>query len=154
MCVALFSLSAAAQEEGDFAVGAQVTYGFDMEQLGLGVKAQYNFTDPIRGEAQFNYYPKKDYVTCWDIQANVHYLFDVADQFKVYPLVGIGYLHAKASADILGYEVSASDGDLFFNAGGGVQYNLTDNFAIGGELKYQFKDGGQFCLSAGVIYKF
>ena len=159
LCVVLFSLSAMAQSKGDFYIGANVSYGFDMEMIGIGPKVQYNFTDAIRGEAGFNYFLEKDNVTAWDIQANVHYLFGLSDKFVVYPLAGIGYLKAKVDIPTFEYEGvkvsgSASDGDVFFNLGGGVQYALTDKLNLTGELKYQFKDEGQLCLAVGIAYKF
>ena len=67
----------------------------------------------------------------------------------------------KAKVDIPTFEYegvkvsgSASDGDVFFNLGGGVQYALTDKLNLTGELKYQFKDEGQLCLAVGIAYKF
>ena len=44
------SLSASAQA-GDKALGAQLLFGSKTNNIGLGVKGQYYFTDQIRGEA-------------------------------------------------------------------------------------------------------
>ena len=155
----LLSLGAMAQSKGDFYIGTNISYGFDMEMVGIGPKAQYFFTDAIRGEAGFNYFLEKDNVTAWDVQANVHYLFNLADKFKIYPLAGIGYMKAKVDIPTIEYEGvkvsgSASDGDIFFNLGGGVQYDLSSTVALNAELKYQFKDDGQLCLCVGFAYKF
>ena len=90
VCAAVMSLSASAQA-GDKALGAQLVFGSETNSLGFGVKGQYYFTDQIRGEASFDYFFKNQGISMWDINANVHYLFDVADKFKVYPLAGLGY---------------------------------------------------------------
>ena len=90
VCAAVMSLSASAQA-GDKALGAQLLFGSKTNNIGLGVKGQYYFTDQIRGEASFDYFLKNQGISMWDINANVHYLFDVADKFKVYPVAGLGY---------------------------------------------------------------
>ena len=159
LCVALFSLGAMAQSKGDMAVGVNFSYGFDMEMLGIGLKAQSNVTDQIRAEVAFDYFPEKDYVSAWDIQANAHYLVGLADKFKLYPLAGIGYMKAKVDLPDISYgdvkvEGSASDGDVFFNLGGGAQLDITSKLALNAELKYQFMDDGQLCLCVGLAYRF
>lgn len=158
--VAMTCIGAFAQNAGDKAVGVNVSYGTDAKNIGLGVKGLYNLTDPIRFEAAANYWLKKDGVTCWDVQANAHYLFKVGDMLAIYPLGGVGYMRASVDAievtvgGMTAKSESTSDGDIFFNLGGGAQYNLKDNIAITGELKYQFKDNGQLVICAGIAYKF
>lgn len=138
----------------------RISYGTDAKNIGLGVKGLYNLTDPIRFEAAANYWLKKDGVTCWDVQANAHYLFKVGDMLAIYPLGGVGYMRASVDAievtvgGVTAKSESTSDGDIFFNLGGGAQYNLKDNIAITRELKYQFKDNGQLVIYAGIAYKF
>lgn len=86
------SLFASAQAK-TAAVGLNLNYGTEIESLGLGVKGSYCFTDHIRGEASFNYFFPKNHFTMWEINANAHYLFNIGDKFKVYPLVGLTYVH-------------------------------------------------------------
>lgn len=90
------SLFASAQAK-TAAVGLNLNYGTEIESLGLGVKGSYCFTDHIRGEASFNYFFPKDHFTMWEINANAHYLFNIGDKFKVYPLVGLTYVHGHWS---------------------------------------------------------
>nr|WP_314696141.1 porin family protein [uncultured Prevotella sp.] len=158
VCAAVMSLSASAQA-GDKAVGAQLVFGSEINSIGVGVKGQYNFTDQIRGEASFDYFLKNKGWSMWDINANAHYLFDVADKFKVYPLAGIGYTHVSYSQDysalVPGAEVSASSGRISVNLGGGAEYALTNNLNLNAELKYQIiSNYNQLVLGVGVAYKF
>ena len=160
VCVAMFSVGAFAQVKGDKALGANLTYGEDSKTFAVGVKGQYNLTDAIRLEAAADYWLKKDGVFWWDVQANAHYLFNLSDKLKVYPIVGIGYMGYKTDAVEVSNEYvtvkseSSTGGDVFFNLGGGVQFDLTEKMFLSGEVKYQFKDEGQIAVSAGIGIKF
>ena len=150
------SLSASAQA-GDKALGAQLVFGSKTNSIGLGVKGQYYFTDQIRGEASFDYFFKNQGISMWDINANVHYLFDVADKFKVYPLAGLGYTNWSYKYEYPGHSViEGSDGRLAINLGGGAEYELTKDLSVNAELKYQIVSNNysQLVLGVGVAYKF
>ena len=71
VCVSLVSLSVSAQK-GESNVGANVLYSTDMQNIGLGLKYQYNITDAIRLEGVGNYYLKTDGFSMWDINVNGH----------------------------------------------------------------------------------
>ena len=165
-CV-MTSLFASAQAK-TAAVGLNLNYGTEIESLGLGVKGSYCFTDNIRGEASFNYFFPKDHFTMWEINANAHYLFNIGDKFKVYPLVGLTYVHGHLS----GLDIDLGDGDWDYNGkitvnssydtgkfgvnlGGGAQYDLTDNLMLNFEVKYSLvSDLDQCVISLGAAYKF
>ena len=155
VCAAVMSLSASAQA-GDKALGAQLLFGSKTNNIGLGVKGQYYFTDHIRGEGSFDYFLKNKGISMWDINANVHYLFDVADKFKVYPLAGLGYTNWSYKYEYAGAPVvEGSDGRLAVNLGGGVEYELTKNLNVNAEAKYQIiSNYNQLVLGVGVAYKF
>ena len=155
VCAAVMSLSASAQA-GDKALGAQLVFGSETNSFGLGVKGQYYFTDQLRGEASVDYFFKNKGVSMWDINANVHYLFDVADKFKVYPLAGLGYTNWSYKYEYAGAPVvEGSDGRLAVNLGGGVEYELTKNLNVNAEAKYQIiSNYNQLVLGVGVAYKF
>ena len=155
VCAAVMSLSASAQA-GDKALGAQLVFGSETNSIGLGVKGQYYFTDQIRGEASVDYFFKNKGVSMWDINANVHYLFDVADKFKVYPLAGLGYTNWSYKYEFPGLPVvEGSDGRLAVNLGGGAEYELTKDLSVNAELKYQIiSNYNQLVLGVGVAYKF
>lgn len=173
LACAMTSLFASAQAK-TAAVGLNLNYGTEIESLGLGVKGSYCFTDNIRGEASFNYFFPKKHFTMWEINANAHYLFNVADKFKVYPLVGLTYVHGHWSGlDVnlgggdWGYgapmrkangEITVKDnntGKFGVNLGGGAQYDLTDNLMLNFEVKYSLvSDLDQCVISLGAAYKF
>ena len=149
------SLSASAQA-GDKALGAQLVFGSETNSIGFGVKGQYYFTDQLRGEASVDYFFKNKGVSMWDINANVHYLFDVADKFKVYPLAGLGYTNWSYKYEFPGLPVvEGSDGRLAVNLGGGAEYELTKDLSVNDELKYQIiSNYNQLVLGVGVACKF
>ena len=155
VCAAVMSLSASAQA-GDKALGAQFVFGSETNNIGLGVKGQYYFTDQLRGEASVDYFFKNKGVSMWDINANVHYLFDVADKFKVYPLAGLGYTNWSYKYEFPGLPVvEGSDGRLAVNLGGGAEYELTKDLSVNAELKYQIINNyNQLVLGVGVACKF
>ena len=156
VCAAVMSLSASAQA-GDKALGAQLVFGSETNSLGFGVKGQYYFTDHIRGEGSFDYFLKNKGISMWDINANVHYLFDVANKVKVYPLAGLGYTNWSYKYEYPGHSViEGSDGRLAINLGGGAEYELTKDLSVNAELKYQIVSNNysQLVLGVGVAYKF
>lgn len=155
VAVVCFSV-ANAQEKGSMAAGVNLNLGFaypgSYSNVGLGAKFQYSFTDHIRIEPAFTYFFKKDYLSMWDLMANVHYVFPMAnDKLNLYPLAGLGVLGAKAS--VLGY--SSSTTDFGINLGGGVEYKITKSIALGAEVKYQIvSDYGHMGIQIGATYRF
>lgn len=156
VCLAFAAIAAQAQT-GDKFVGANVSYNNEVSNVGIGVKGQYFFTDKLRGEASADYFLKKDGLSMWDINTNVHYLFNVADKFKVYPLAGVGYTNWKVSFDddeLLGEGGSSSTGKIAINLGGGAQYELSEKMVINAELKYQIIDNyNSLVFGVGIAFK-
>lgn len=165
LCVALVSLSASAQK-GEHNIGAQVLYGTDASNFGIGVKYQYNITDAIRLEAVGDYYLETDGFSMFDVNLNGNYLFHFS-KFTVYPLVGINFTHWKQDNifgvpedyegmyedELENFDKDAKDSSIGLNIGGGVQYNLTSKFRIGAEIKYQTISGASTAvIGLGVTY--
>ena len=151
--MALSTVFLFAQEKGDMGVGVNLSYGTKsgFSNFGIGAKFQYNIIDNLRIEPSATYFLKKDNVSMYDINANVHYLFGISDSFRLYPLAGVCLL--GTSVDWGGESASASD--FGFNLGGGAEYMLTETFSLNFEIKYQIvSDWNRPVFSIGAAYKF
>ena len=142
MCVVLLSMTAQAQQKGDFALGLHLGPTFGKVEFmglkehtttfGIGAFAQYNFATHWRAELEANYHPKKDHVSDVLVALNVHYLINVAENFKIYPLLGYGvtFVHSDLDGD-------ENETDSGVQLGAGMQYDLSGQYFISGEYKYQ-----------------
>ncbi|MDR1593473.1 MAG: porin family protein [Prevotellaceae bacterium] len=160
------SVAANAQEQGDFAVGANLSVGMgdDITNFGLGPKIQYNILKPLRAEGSFTYFLPKDELSMWDASLNLHYLIPVKENLAVYPIVGVGLLGMKEKWEDeelydegLDDEGSGSESysEAGCNLGGGIDLKLTDKLIFTGEVKYRIGNGwNRLILSAGVTYRF
>ena len=146
MAVAIMGIGTMNAQKNAIAAGVSLGFATDIKTLDLGAKVQYSFTDAIRGEIAFNYFFEKNNVSFWDLEATAHYLFNVAEKFKLYPLAGFAYAHASAFGH--------GDGDCGFNIGAGGEYALTEKLSLGLEIKYQFSGLDQALINLGVAYKF
>lgn len=160
--ILMVGVSSAMAQKNVIAAGVNVNYGTEIKNVGFGGKLQYGLTDAIRSEVAFNYYLEKDGLGLWDASVNVHYLFDLGEKFKVYPLVGLGYANCKTDWSI-GYDYddediesgSVSSGEIMVNVGAGAEYPLTNNLSLGVECKYQIiSNFNQLVPTLGLTYKF
>lgn len=169
LCVAVMGIGSLAAQKGQSAAGLNFGYGSEIESFSIGAKYQYGFTDAIRAEAAFNYFLEKNGVSMWGIDVTAHYLFNVAENIKVYPLAGVTYANAKVEWEGVSVDTgygtigveggSASEGAFGINVGAGVEYSISENIAINLEAKYQKLFGDldafdQVAASVGVAYKF
>lgn len=158
--VVLAASTANAQEKGDMGVGVNLAYGTKSgySNLGIGAKFQYNIIGKIRIEPSATYFLKKDYVSMWDINANVHYLFGINEKIRIYPLAGLAVLGVSYDWGDLGdWGVKASNSSTNFgiNLGAGGEYLITEKIALNLELKYQIvSDWNRLIFLLGVAYKF
>ena len=173
MCVALLSMSALAQEKGDFAVGLRVgptiskidLDGLDINESvtrwGAGAFAQYNISDHFRFDLEGIYHPKKDHVSDFQLGFDIQYLFNVSDGIKVYPLLGYAlafqnteeYTMTSGRGSISHDSESTADGGI--QLGAGVQFDLGGNYFISGEYRFQpgiF--GDSHVVMASIGYRF
>lgn len=199
---AQFSNSGSGNSAGQMAVGVNANYGFasNFKTFGVGAKFQYGFTESFRGEFSGNYFFKKNGVSAWDLNLNVHYLIPVGAKVNVYPILGVTLMNHKSNVkgalkgalddakdmtnDLLkswgisssdvnaamkeyGYEGYVEDAEdaadnasstqthFGFNAGGGIEYFISDKFKINAEMKYQYvKDSDWPVVSIGAAYVF
>ncbi|MDE6443700.1 MAG: porin family protein [Muribaculaceae bacterium] len=118
----------------------------------IGAKYQYNVTKLIRLEAAADFGLKDKGTSTFNAMANVHFMIPVANQFYMYPLAGIGYGHL--SQDV-GNHVNAGYDKFAFNIGVGAEYEITRNFGVNFEFKYQYMaDYNRLPILVGATYKF
>ena len=146
MCV-IGAFCIARADSGDIAIGVQMGHGSLANQIGLGARVQIGFTDELRLEPSFNYYFRQSGVATWDVDINLHYVFDVVDSFSVYPLGGIFVSNWDYDP--------GSDTRFGANLGAGAEYAITDVVSLGGELRYMLTgDFRQLVTSVGVTFRF
>ena len=156
MFVVLLSMSTQAQEKGDFAVGVhagvtmtEIELGKEKEsttQFGVGAFAQYNLSDHWRAELEGNYHPMKNHVSDFIVGLNFHYLINLSENFKIYPLLGyaFAFVHSETFTEGSITVQGDDDTDGGIQLGLGAQYNLSNNWFISADYKYQpgiFGDG-------------
>ncbi len=136
--------------QGQTAVGANLVYGSEIENLGLGARFQYGILDALRAEVGFNYFFEKHHTTWWDVNINAHYLLNLRnEQLYIYPLAGLNYTMKNDKIE------KDEDNHIGLNLGAGIEYELTDHFGINLEYRHTIVrkvDQGVFGL--GVNYKF
>ena len=112
-CMALLGCGSVFAQQGKQAIGGNLSYGTEIESVGIGLKYQYNITDQIRIEPSMNYFFKNDGLSMFDINANIHYLFPIASNISLYPLAGFTYTNWHLDLGKAGdYDVSGSEGNL------------------------------------------
>jgi outer membrane protein X len=157
IALTMTAFTANAQTKGDMAAGAKFALGTGdgWSNMGFGAKFQYNVMDPLRLEASFTYFLKKDLVTQWDGSVNAHWLFRVGERVNVYPLAGLGILNTGVDLGLDEYGLgSASASDFAFNIGGGADFFVSQSMFLNVEAKYVIAAGGRLFLSAGVGFMF
>lgn len=101
LAMAVATTGAAFAQQGQMAAGINLGVVPSLESnlkatnFQLGAKFQYGITDAIRGEVDLEYGFKAKGISVFDVTVNGHYLIPVADNFKIYPLVGLGYASLK-----------------------------------------------------------
>lgn len=164
-----FTNNAYAQtEEGDFKIGAGLTFGSGVgfasldNDLGIRLDGYYSFTPEIRGGGDFTFYlPKSEGdvdVTVWELNFNGNYIFHDEEGLLVYALGGINItgISIDTPSTTIGGQTfggSSSDSEFGLNLGGGIEYAL-DFADLFGEIKLGGLGGNadQFVLGAGLRF--
>ena len=159
-------LSSTYAQKGRQAIGFGLSYGTEIESAGLGIKYQYNITNPLRIEPSFNYFFENDNVSMLDVNVNFHYLFPVAQSVKLYALFGLtmsNWMFDMHDLDVDwdGDHVHVDDGGnhnefrIGVNLGAGAEFALGRNWAMNVEFRYQLVDDfDQGVINFGAAYRF
>jgi len=149
-----FIASVSFAQSGKWAAGVNLGYGSDISKPSIGAKILYDISDQFTIAPSFNYYFQKKEegvkLNFWDLNCDLHWNVVSKDNFKLYPLAGVTYLHGKGSYE----DISSSDSWFGANIGIGAQLNLGGNWAAAAEVKYQIVDSSQLVPSLSLMYRF
>lgn len=149
-----------------FAFGVNGLYGTEIKSFAVGAKVQFETTSHFRVEDAFNYFFKKNGVSIWEDNLNLHYLFYIGEKFRVYPLAGLTLVQVKYDMksaipaeyqQYIGDAGKSSSSKTYFggNVGAGIEYLITPHLGVGLEGKYSIvKDVDQAVFGLGVTYRF
>lgn len=142
----LATIGVSAQEKGNWGVGPKISLYSHTGRgaiFGIGGYFRYSFTDALRLETSL-IVPCKSYCSI-DLNCDVQYLFHVAEQWSVYPMVGIG-------VNDLG------NWSCGFDFGGGADYRLTRQWSLSASAKYTIQTArfmrNPFVISIGSTFHF
>ena len=143
----MFCIMSSAMAQKDIkAIGVHLNYGTEIESFSLGAKYQQNLTNEIRLEPSMNYYFEKRGIDLLDLNLNVHYIFPMSSNIRLYPLVGLTFER---------WDFGKVKNRFGANIGSGVEFDIADNWMTNIELKYKFvKDLDQPIFSVGIAYMF
>lgn len=150
------SFSSQTQAQENTCIGAFLAYGTEIENIGIGVNAEFPILKNLSlSPAVIYYFPKKDYglTMNWiEVNANANYYFVNQDFMSVYALGGLNYSSVKVAFDEewLG-SYSSTEGRFGLNLGGGINFNI-ERITPFAELKYVIIDGGQLVAGAGIKF--
>ncbi|PKD19447.1 hypothetical protein APR41_15925 [Salegentibacter salinarum] len=148
------------QAQEETRIGGFLAYGTEIENLGIGVNAEFPVMEKLSiSPSVIYYFPKEEYgfkMNWLEFNANANYYFLNNSDLGVYALGGLNYSSIKVSYDDswgMGGNFSASDGRFGLNLGGGLNFDIGSSILPFAEIKYVILDSGQLVASAGVKFK-
>lgn len=156
----LFLTNLSAQDqEGLFSLGGNISYGSENDLIGFGARAQYGFTERIRGVAEYKYYLDRRDWSEWQINMDAHYLMEASRTVSLYPIVGLRYsrwtVDTNRNSQPVAERYKKSTSKLGANLGFGTQIELSYNIFLQLEPKYEInKYYSQFSGSVGLMFQF
>ena len=134
------------------AARAGLSYGTEAEHIALHLGGEYEITEQITGALKFNYFLTGDDYSYWGLNFDGHYIFEQESGLELYPLAGINIFHWSFDSGIPGFDFDETKFGL--NVGGGVQYPVSDQISLIGEIKYTLSDFDQLVITAAAAYFF
>jgi len=139
--------------QGQTAVGVNLVYGSEIENLGVGARFQYGVLDQLRAEVGLNYFFEKNHMSWWDVNINAHYLVHLwNEQLYIYPIAGLNYTMVDYKGDL---NPKGEENHVGLNLGAGIEFEINEHFGVNFEYRHTIVrkvDQGVFGL--GLNYKF
>ena len=140
------AIGVSAQNKGTMAVGPKISLYTNTGRgaiFGIGGYYRYNLTDPLRLETNL-IVPCRSECSI-DLNCNVQYLFEVADKWNIFPLVGLG-------VNDLG------DWSCGVDLGAGTDYRITRHWSLSADLRWKIQTArfarNPIVLSIGTTFSF
>lgn len=156
LMLTVISVGAYAQtDKGESSIGFNLGYGFEYDNVTLGLDYRYCIIDNVRLNPSLTHFIKNDGVSAWMIDANAHYVVPVSEMFGFYPLAGLSLSFWKASAKVDKYTLSENETRFGANIGLGAEIYASRELTVGMEVKYNIiKDMDQALIALRVGYNF
>lgn len=147
-------------QEGQIAISGGISYGFDIEDLGLRVGATYFLNENMRVGGDITYWlvdtPSGMSATYLEFNGNYHYIFYAENELMIYGIgaLGIHYMSVSYDDDFWngwGGTADFSDTELGLGLGVGIEYNL-GSVSLFAEPKIFLSGFDQLKFNAGVRF--
>ena len=132
-------------------IGAGLAYGSEIENLGIGVNAEFDLNDQIDISPSFIYYFKNNNVSMWELNGNINYVFSNSGP-TFYGIAGLNITGIKIDGG--GFFADRSDSELGLNLGVGATFAQSGSVIPFAEAKYVLSNYDQLSLFGGVRFPF
>jgi len=145
--------------KGDKSIVLEAGFQSDPMRFLIGAQGRYNIVNNVRIAPDMMFIFPKDRVLGFDVNLNVHYVFNLSPSLKglsLYPLAGFSMMNWRYSGrTVHNVKIPSDSGtDFGFNLGAGGSYNLNNTSFLNLEMKYTFSDVDCFTFTLGYGIKF
>lgn len=155
------NLSAKDFQKGMISGHAGLSYGLDIEELGISVGGLYSLNKDMRVGANITYWLAGEEEalgvnyssTFFEINGQYHYIFYNQNALAIYGIGALGFHIASVSIEYAGTSVDESDSEVAIGLGAGFEYSL-GGISLYAEPKYFISGFEQLKINAGVRYYF
>ncbi len=147
-CAAFATTNVSAQQT----IGGTLNFDADMDAIGLGARYSYAWGNVRLAPEVVFFFPSNALAV--DLNANVHYTFNVAPRFNLYPLGGLNIDFYSWSVKANGVKVKGNDTSFGLNLGLGGEYEFSNLLSGYMEFKGIVADGSRAVLTFGLARKF
>lgn len=146
-----FALTILFTTQAQETIGAGLAYGSEIENLGIGVNAEFNLNEQIDISPSFIYYFKNNNFSMWELNGNINYVFSNSGP-TFYGIAGLNITGVKFDGG--GVFQDSSDSELGLNLGVGASFAQTGSVIPFAEAKYVLSNFDQLSLFGGVRFPF